>query len=193
MEVILREDVPGLGIIGDVVRVKPGYARNYLLPRGLAVVADRRNLRQLEHYKRIIEAKKARERGSYETLAARLSELEVEIEMRAGKGGKLFGSVTNMDVHRLLAERGFEIDRRRIEIKEPIKEIGEHIVPVRVGQDVTASVRVIVKPHGGVLEETQEQVREEAEELRAEARHESASAEGRGGERAADEDPTRES
>lgn len=152
MEVILREDVPQLGIIGEVVKVKPGYARNYLFPRGLAVPADRRNLARLEHEKQVIELKKQRERGTYERLAQSLNSLRVEIEARAGRGGKLFGSVTNIDVHRLIVEKGMEIDRRRIELKEPIKEIGEFGVTVRVGQDITATVKVVVKPEGGVLE-----------------------------------------
>jgi large subunit ribosomal protein L9 len=152
MEVILREDVPSLGIIGEVVKVKPGYARNYLFPQGLAVPADRRNLARLEHEKGIIEVKKQRERGTYERLAETLKSLRVEIEARAGKGGKLFGSVTNIDVHRLLEEKGLEIDRRRIEMKEPLKEIGEFPVLVRVGQDITATVTVVVKAAGGMLE-----------------------------------------
>ncbi|HYB97605.1 MAG TPA: 50S ribosomal protein L9 [Candidatus Limnocylindrales bacterium] len=152
MEVILREDVPELGIIGDVVKVRPGYARNYLLPRGMAVVADRRSLAQLEHQKKLIEIKKQRERGTYERLAGSLKGLKVEIEARAGRGGKLFGSVTNQDVHRLLVEKGFEIDRRRIELREPIKEIGEFPVPVRVGQDISATITVVVRPLGGMLE-----------------------------------------
>jgi large subunit ribosomal protein L9 len=153
MEVILREDVAGLGIIGDVVKVKPGYARNFLLPRGLAVAADPRNLGQLEHHKRIIAAKKARERGDIEGRAKQLHGLVVETEVRAGKGGRLFGSVTNLDVKKLLDDKGYDIDRRRIELKDPIKEIGEFDVVVRVGQDVTASVKVVVKPLGGQLED----------------------------------------
>ena len=153
MEIILREDVAGLGIIGDVVKVKPGFARNFLLPRGLAVVADRRNLGQLEHQKRIIAAKKARERGDVEGRAKQIHGLVVETEVRAGKGGRLFGSVTNLDVKKLLDEKGLDIDRRRIELKDPIKEVGEFAVLVRVGQDVTATVTVIVKPLGGQLED----------------------------------------
>lgn len=153
MEVILREDVPDLGIIGEVVKVRPGYARNYLFPQGLAVPADRRNLRQLEHEKRLIEIKKQRERGTYERLAQSLSALSLEIEARAGRGGKLFGSVTNLDVHRLIAERGIEIDRRRIELREPIKEIGEFSVVIRVGQDISTSVKLVVRALGGMLED----------------------------------------
>jgi large subunit ribosomal protein L9 len=153
MEVILREDVPGLGIIGDIVKVKPGFARNYLLPRRLAVAADPRNVGQLEHQKRIIAAKKTRERGAHEDLARRIGEVSIEIEARAGKGGKLFGSVTNMDVQRLLTDKGFPVDRRRIELREPIKEIGEYEINVRVGQDVATKVRLAVKPLGGELEQ----------------------------------------
>jgi len=153
MELILREDVPGLGIIGDVVKVKPGYARNYLLPHGLAVPADRRNLKQLEHHKRVIAAKKARERGSHEEFARKLGVVALAIEARAGKGGKLFGSVTNIDIQRLLSEKGFEIDRRRIELRDPIKEIGEFQISIRVGQDVTTKVALAVTPLGGALEE----------------------------------------
>lgn len=152
MEVILREDVPSLGIIGEVVKVKPGYARNYLFPQGKAVPADRRNLARLEHEKGLIELKKQRERGTYEHLAASLKGLRLEIEARAGKAGKLFGSITNIDVHRLIAEKGLEIDRRRIELKDPIKEIGEFQVLVRVGQDITTTVSLVVKPEGGMLE-----------------------------------------
>lgn len=157
MEVILREDVPTLGMIGDIVKVRPGYARNYLLPNGLAVPADRRNVEKLEHEKRLIEIKKQRERGTYERLASSLGSQRLEIEARAGRGGKLFGSVTNLDVHKLLVEKGFDIDRRRIELPEPIKEIGEFSVSVRVGQDISASVKVVVRPVGGMLEDAGEE------------------------------------
>ena len=153
MEVILREDVTGLGIIGEVVKVKPGYARNYLLPRGLAVAADRRNLKQLEHHQRIIDAKKLRERGTVERIVAAMDGLVLETEQRAGRKGKLFGSVTNMEIKRLLDEKEFAIDRRRIELKEPIREIGEHEVRVRVGQELIAKIKIVVKPIGGELED----------------------------------------
>ena len=152
MQVILREDVPTLGMIGEVVRVKPGYARNFLFPRGLAVPADKRNLKELEHHKRLIEIKKQRERGTYERLAQSIGALSLEIEQRAGRGGRLFGSVTNIDIHRLLEEKGVEIDRRRIELKDPIKEIGEFQITIKVGQDITTEVPLSVKPLGGELE-----------------------------------------
>lgn len=154
MQVILCEDVTGLGAIGDLVRVKRGYARNYLLPRGLAVVADSRNLKRLEHEKRVIAAKRARDRGAVERVAEAMQGLVLETESRAGRGGKLFGSVTNMDIARLLAEKDFEIDRRRIDVKDPIKVIGTCEVTVRVGQDIKATVQVVVKPIGGELEDS---------------------------------------
>jgi large subunit ribosomal protein L9 len=169
MEVILREDVPSLGIIGDIVKVKPGYARNYLFPQGLAVPADRRSIARLEHEKSLIELKKQRERGTYERLADTLKNLKIEIEARAGRGGKLFGSVTNIDVHRAIVEKGLEIDRRRVELREPIKEIGSYSVLVRVGQDITANVSLSVKPLGGVLESEGEQGQEHPEMPPAEA------------------------
>ena len=173
----MREDVPGLGIIGDVVKVKPGYARNYLLPHGLAVPADRRNLKQLEHHKRVIAAKKARERGSHEELARQLSVVALAIEARAGKGGKLFGSVTNIDIQRLLSEKGFEIDRRRIELRDPIKEIGDFDISIRVGQDVTTKVVLAVKPLGGALEEISTEVEEARPEEERRGRKRRAAAE----------------
>jgi large subunit ribosomal protein L9 len=167
MEVILREDVPSLGIIGDVVKVKPGYARNYLFPQGLAVPADRRSLARLEHEKGLIEIKKQRERGTYERMAEQIKGLKLEIEARAGRGGKLFGSVTNIDVHRAIVEKGLEIDRRRVELKEPIKEIGTFSVLVRVGQDITANVSLTVKPLGGMLESDGEHGEEQPAETPA--------------------------
>ena len=179
MQVILREDVAGLGIIGDVVKVKPGYARNFLLPRGLAVTADPRNLGQLEHQKRIIAAKKARERGDIEKRADSIKGLVLETEVRAGKGGKLFGSVTNIDIKRLLDEKGLDVDRRRIELRDPIKEIGEFEVMVRVGQDIAAPIKLIVKPLGGQLEDKSADAEEAVEkEAVAESAEDEPAAEG---------------
>ncbi len=145
MEVILTEDVAGLGIIGDVVRVKPGYARNFLLPRGIAVTADPRKLKALTHHKRIIEAKMARERESWEGKAGQLSGAALVTEARAGKEGRLFGSVTSSDIAALLAEKGYQVDRRQVLLPEPIKRVGSYEVEVRVGQDICATISVEVK------------------------------------------------
>jgi large subunit ribosomal protein L9 len=149
VEIILREDVPNLGKIGDVVRVRPGYARNYLLPRGLAVEASRGNLRQLEHQKRLIAAKADRDRKAAEAAAARLEGLTLRVRARAGEEGRLFGSVTNLDVERLLAEHGHVVDRRRIALEEPIKQLGTYPIVVHVGRGVQATVQLVVEAAEG--------------------------------------------
>jgi large subunit ribosomal protein L9 len=145
MEVILREDVPNLGTIGDIVKVKPGYARNYLLPRQLAVAADRSNMRVLEHQKRVVAAKRERDRKQAETLGQRFSGLRLTIKARTGEEGKLFGSVTNIDIEQALADLGVAVERRRIRLEEPIKSIGEHVVPLHLGAGVDAQITVVVE------------------------------------------------
>jgi len=146
VQLILRDDVPNLGKIGDVVRVKPGYARNFLLPRGLAVEANPKNLRVLEHQKRVIAAKADREHKSAEAAAKRLDGLQITIRARAGEEGRLFGSVTNMDVERLLADKGVSVERRRIVLDEPIKQLGTYPITVQVGRAVRATVQLTVEP-----------------------------------------------
>ena len=145
VEVILRDDVPHLGKIGDVVRVKPGYARNFLFPRGLAIEASGKNLRVLEHQKRVIGAKAERERKSADAVAKRLEGMKLSVKARAGEEGRLFGSVTNLDVERLLAEKGFQIDRRRIALGEPIKQLGTFPITVQIGRAVRATVQLTVE------------------------------------------------
>ncbi len=144
VEVILRDDVPSLGKIGQVVRVKPGYARNFLFPRGLAVEANRKNLHVLEHQKRVIAAKADRERKSAEGAAQKLNGLKLTVAARAGEEGRLFGSVTNIDVERLLADKGFQIERRRIELADPIKQLGTYPIIIQVGREVRATVELTV-------------------------------------------------
>ncbi len=145
MEVILREEVAHLGTVGDIVKVKPGYARNYLLPRGLAAMADRRNVGELEHQKRTLAEKRERDRKDAQALAQKLSNLRVTIKARAGEEGKLFGSVTNQDIERQLSALGFTIERRRIRLEEPIKALGEHTVPVGLGNGIDAQLVVVVE------------------------------------------------
>jgi large subunit ribosomal protein L9 len=154
MEVILREDVPNLGTTGDIVKVKPGFARNYLLPRGMAVVADRRSRAELDHQKRVADEKRERDQRHATVLAERVSSQRLLIQARAGEEGKLFGSVTNIDVERALADRGFTIDRRRIRLEDPIKAVGEYVVPVQLMVGVTANVTVVVEPEGGAAAAT---------------------------------------
>lgn len=144
MEVILQQDVENLGTIGDVVRVKPGYARNYLFPRGLALEADAKNLATLEHRKRALAAKKAKAQKANEAAADRLSALQIVIEARAGEEDKLFGSVTSTDIQRALASQGFEIDRKKILLEAPIKNVGQHTAHVDLGAGVRAPLKISV-------------------------------------------------
>jgi large subunit ribosomal protein L9 len=144
MEVILQQDVDKLGRIGDVVRVKPGFARNYLLPRGLAVLADRKNLSVLEHQKRMVASRRAKVKKAAEEVAERLAPVSLILKARAGEEDKLFGSITNQDVARALADAGFEIDRKRIHLDAPIKTLGEFSVPVSLGGDVRVTIKVTV-------------------------------------------------
>ena len=146
MEVILREEVPHLGTTGDVVKVKPGYARNYLLPRGLAVVADRRSVGELEHLKRTAAEKREREHRTATTAAQKITSLRLTIRARAGEEGRLFGSVTNQDIEKAMALAGHPVDRRRIRLAEPIKALGEYMVPVHLAAGVDAHVTIVVEP-----------------------------------------------
>ena len=145
VEVILRDDVQHLGKIGDVVRVKPGYARNFLFPRGLAVEANTRNLKELEHTKRVIAAKAEHDRKDAEGAAAKIEGTAITIQARAGEEGRLFGSVTNIDVERLLGEKGITVDRRRIALAEPIKQLGTFPIEIQVGRGVKATVHLTVE------------------------------------------------
>lgn len=144
MEVILQQDVENLGTIGDVVKVKPGYARNYLFPRGLALEADAKNLATLEHRKRATGAKRAKMQKTNEAAAAKLGNLSLIIEARAGEEDKLFGSVTNVDVQRALAGKGFEIDRKKIHLEAPFKTLGDHSATIDLGAGVRVAVPVSV-------------------------------------------------
>jgi large subunit ribosomal protein L9 len=144
VKLILTEDVPSLGEAGDVVNVKPGFARNFLLPQGKAVPATDAKVKEIEHHKRVIAERVSRERKQLEGERERLERVELEIAANAGEEGKLFGSVTSAQVAELLEARGFSIDRRKIQLDEPIKELGDHVVAVRLHRDVVARVRIKV-------------------------------------------------
>jgi large subunit ribosomal protein L9 len=144
VKLILSEDVPKLGHAGDVVSVKPGYARNYLVPQGLAIHATAGRLTELEHHKRQIEEKVAKQRTEKEAERDRIQQVRLEVSAQVGEEGKLFGSITAMRIAELLAEQGIEVDRRRIDLGAPLKETGEHTVPIRLHRDVTAEVKVTV-------------------------------------------------
>lgn len=144
MEVILRDHVENLGQRGEIVKVADGYARNFLLPRKLALPATDANKKWVERERKIAEARDADERAAAEALATRLTALELTITRKVGENNQLYGSVTNADIADLLAQKGFEIDRRKILLPDPIKTLGETTVPVKLHRDVTAQVRVTV-------------------------------------------------
>jgi large subunit ribosomal protein L9 len=146
MEVILREHIETLGRRGDIVKVAEGYARNYLLPRKLALPVTDNNKRQIERERKLAEARDMEEKGAAEAIAARLTQLEVEISRRVGEHETLYGSVTTADIAQALKDKGFEIDKRRIALAEPLKALGETTVPVKIHRHVTAQVKVKVVP-----------------------------------------------
>ncbi len=144
MEIILQEDVENLGQIGDVIKVRDGYARNYLLPRSLALEANRRNLHVLEHQKRLVAAKKERTLSQAQTLGAQLAALTVVVPARAGEEDRLFGSVTNLDIEKALKAQGVKVDRRKILLAEPIKQLGTYTVSIQLSGGVRGNVSVQV-------------------------------------------------
>ncbi len=143
VKLILREDVPGLGNAGELVTAKPGYARNFLLPQGKALVATEGKVNELEHHRRAIEEKVAKELKDLSAAKQGLEKLELSIAAQAGEEGKLFGSVTAMQVAELLAAKGFEIDRRKVDTPA-IKELGEHEVSIKLHREVVAKVKLNV-------------------------------------------------
>jgi large subunit ribosomal protein L9 len=145
MKVILREDVENLGRGGEVVEVKDGYGRNFLLPRGLAVAANPRNVRELEHQKQVAAAKAAKMKASAEAVAKRLADTPVTLKRKVGEQDKLYGSVTAMDIAEALATRGLSVDRRSIDLAEPIKTTGDFEVPVKLHHEVVGKARVKVE------------------------------------------------
>ena len=140
VKVILSEAVQGLGDAGDLVGVKVGYARNYLLPQGKALLATESKVRELEHHKRVVSEKAARDLNDLKALRDRLESVALEVTARVGEEGKLFGSVTTAHIAELLAEKGYPVDRRKIHLSEPLREIGDHVVPIRLQSDLTAEV-----------------------------------------------------
>jgi large subunit ribosomal protein L9 len=146
MEVILREHVDTLGRRGDVVKVAAGYARNYLLPRKLALPVTEASKRQIEREREKAEARDAEERAAAEALGQRVSAIDISIARRVGENNTMYGSVTSADIAEALKAKGFEVEKRKITLPEAIKSLGEHTVAVRVHRDVTADVKVKVVP-----------------------------------------------
>ncbi len=144
MEIILIEDVPKLGDMGELVQVKPGYARNYLIPQRLAVRADSRNKAQLEHQRRIIDARRIKLASEAETTRSAIDQISVTLPKRCGDGDKLFGSVTNRDIATALRAAGHDVNAKRILLDGPIKELGIYTVHIKLHADIVAGIRVWV-------------------------------------------------
>jgi large subunit ribosomal protein L9 len=144
MLVILQQDVPKLGHVGDIVKVRDGYGRNFLVPRGLGVIADERNVRRLEHQKRMAAAKASKELAKAQELADQLVANAVTIRRQAGEDGKIFGAVTNRDVAEAFSADGFTLDRRAIQLEDPIKTLGMFNIPVKLDRGIQATIKVYV-------------------------------------------------
>jgi large subunit ribosomal protein L9 len=146
VKLILREDVENLGKGGELVDVKPGYGRNYLLPRGLAVLANSKNVREMEHQRSVAQAKAAKLKASAEAVARRLADTSLTLKRKVGEQEKLYGSVTALDLAEALAARGLQLDRRAIDLKEPLKTVGDFEVPVKLHSEVVGKVKVRIEP-----------------------------------------------
>ncbi len=144
MQIILREDIPNLGRPGDVVKVRDGYARNFLLPRNLAIEANPKNIRAFEHQKRLALTRRESKKNEALKLKERLEALHINLTARAGEEGKLFGSVTNIDIERALREQNLDIERRKIVLAEPIKQLGDYNVAIKVDPEVEAVLKITV-------------------------------------------------
>src|ERR1700744_2874050 len=146
MQVILKEDVHNLGKAGELVKVKPGFGRNYLIPQGKAMVATAANVKEIEHQKKVIAAKQAQLSKDAQSMADKLASVEVQIERQAGEEDKLFGSVTSRDIEAALKDKGISIDHKKVHMPEPLKTIGYHTVEIRLGTGVTGKIKVVIVP-----------------------------------------------
>lgn len=149
--ILLREDVDDLGARGEIVRVRAGYARNYLLPRKLAVEATAGNVKQIERERTVLLKKEAGERATADAQADQMRSLLLNFERKSGEQGALYGSVTSMDIAEALQDKGYEIDRHRIHLREPLKRTGDFVVPLRLHREVTVDLQVKVSPEGQVI------------------------------------------
>jgi len=144
MEVILKEDIVNLGKIGEVVRVRDGYAPNYLLPRGLVLMANKKNLKTFDHQKKLVADQKQKTMRQAQSAADQLTGISLVIPMKVGEEGRLFGSVTNIQIEKALKAKGLNVDRRKIHLDEPIKTAGDYEVPVRLAADLTVPLKLSV-------------------------------------------------
>ena len=144
MEVILLDNISNLGNVGDIIKVKPGYARNFLFPKGLAVRSSKRNIALANERKNTIQAQINREKEVNEKLISSLKNIELSIEVEVGEEDRLFGSVTNLDVHKALSEKGIDIDKQNINLENPIKSLGVYDIPVKVASSMVQEIKVYV-------------------------------------------------
>ena len=144
MKIILLTDVENLGESGDVIAVKPGYARNKLIPQGLALRASNRNIAVANENKKVATAKLERENQALSVLAKKLSKVEITIEVKVGDEEKMFGSITNKDIHKELIDKGFELEKNQISIEEPIKALGIYHINIKISKDITSDVKLYV-------------------------------------------------
>jgi large subunit ribosomal protein L9 len=150
MEVILKEDIANLGKIGEVVRVRDGYARNYLLPRGLVLEGNKKNIKKFEHQKKLVADQKQKVMRRAHAVGDELVGVSLTIPMRTGEEGKLFGSVTNIQIEKALKAKGLNVDRRKIHLDEPIKTLGDYEIPIRLSADLTVTLKLsVVSEDGG--------------------------------------------
>lgn len=168
MKLILRADVDSLGRLGDVVKVKPGYGRNYLIPQGLAKPATEANLKAFEVERKKLQDAADKLRGEANVLAEKIAATPISIEVRVGEGNKLYGSVTASNIGDALAEAGIELDRRKIILAEPIRSLGEYEIEIKLHPDVHGELKLSVVSHGGVVEEVAEAEGAEAEDAELE-------------------------
>ncbi|MGI6680705.1 MAG: 50S ribosomal protein L9 [Bdellovibrionota bacterium] len=145
MEIILKEDFPQLGFVGDTVKVKSGYARNFLIPRGLAVVANSAQANVIKHEMQAINAKKARLKELAEEKKGKIGELSLEYKLKAGEDGKVFGSITSQNIEESMKKEGVQVERKQIKLSEPLKDGGEFEIPVKLHADVVANLKVLVE------------------------------------------------
>ncbi len=164
MQVILRTDIERLGKLGDVVDVKPGYARNYLLPRDMAMEATPGNMKEFEHQRRKLQERLDKARSDAERLAEQLQDLRLRIPVRVGEGDKLYGSVTTAMIASALAEEGFDLDKKKIELDKPIRALGEYTVPVKVYPEVRPEIKLAVVRHGEEHAEDEQEPEQESEQ-----------------------------
>jgi large subunit ribosomal protein L9 len=149
MEVILKEDIANLGKIGEVVRVRDGYARNYLLPRGLVLIANKKNIKTFEHQKKLVADQKQKVTRQAQAVGDELAGVSLVIAMRTGEEGRLFGSVTNIQIEKALKAKGLNVDRRKIHLDEPIKTLGDYEIAIRLSADLTVPLKLSVVPEDG--------------------------------------------